>query len=171
MMMKALEAGGLPPVADGIREADIDNPNGYYEFERAKLIKDDAAWLADTAGKVVKMVSQLLFDLPTDRKYKVVFMRRELREVLASQQKMLDRRGEDQGPGDTDMKRMFVSHLAEMEGWLRKQNHIEVLYVSYNRMLKEPRKNAQRVADFVGGLDVDAMAAIVDPTLYRQRRK
>ena len=36
MLMKMLEAGGVPIVTDGLRTADEDNPKGYYELERVK---------------------------------------------------------------------------------------------------------------------------------------
>ncbi|HLB25802.1 MAG TPA: adenylyl-sulfate kinase, partial [Nitrospirota bacterium] len=88
LMMKMLEAGGMPVVTDSIRGADVDNPNGYYEFEKVKEIKKDKAWLMDARGKAFKMVSMLLPDLPREFRYKVVFMEREMSEVLASQKKM-----------------------------------------------------------------------------------
>ena len=85
MMMKMLEAGGIPIVQDGIRTANTDNPKGYYEFERVKqLPKGDTAWLADSHGKAVKIISALLKHLPSDYEYKVLFMRRDLDEVTAS---------------------------------------------------------------------------------------
>ena len=87
MMMKMLEAGGIEPLIDHIRKADIDNPKGYYEFERVKQIKEDQEWLDDAVGKVVKMVSMLLLDLPPGYNYKIVFTRREMKEILASQRK------------------------------------------------------------------------------------
>ena len=33
MMMKMLEVGRQPILTDNLREADANNPNGYYEFE------------------------------------------------------------------------------------------------------------------------------------------
>src|SRR5574337_153211 len=85
MMMQMLHRGGIPAVTDEIRSADEDNPKGYYEFEPVKKTKEDASWLARAGGKVVKMVYRLLYDLPGDYAYHVVFMRRNLREVIASQ--------------------------------------------------------------------------------------
>jgi hypothetical protein len=70
MMMKMLEAGGMEALTDNIRKADIDNPKGYYEFERVKQIKEDQAWLDDAKGRAVKMVSMLLLDLPEGYNYK-----------------------------------------------------------------------------------------------------
>ncbi len=93
MMMRMLEAGGMEAVSDDIRKADIDNPNGYYEFERVKKIKEDSSWLPDTVGRVFKMVSMLLFELPASFQYKVVFMERDLDEMMASQDRMLARWG------------------------------------------------------------------------------
>src|SRR5262245_12295550 len=93
MMMSMLEAGGLGALTDGIRAADEDNPKGYYEFERVKKIKQDTAWLADAKGRVVKMISQLLLDLPAAYQYRIIFMRRNIDEILASQKQMMVRRG------------------------------------------------------------------------------
>src|SRR5688572_32107147 len=92
-MMQMLAAGGIEPLTDNHRAADEDNPRGYFEFERVKQIKIDKAWLNDAPGKVVKMVHLLLLDLPPGNEYRVIFLRRNLDEVLASQKKMLARSG------------------------------------------------------------------------------
>jgi hypothetical protein len=171
MMMRVLAAGGLSPLTDGERAADEDNPVGYYELEEVKQIERDASWLAAAEGKVVKLISRLLVHLPQGRRYKVVFMRRDLDEVLRSQARMLERRGEPPGPDDGEMKRMFIAHLGQVETWLAGRPDLEVLFVSYNRMVKSPRENAERVSRFLGGaLDVEAMARAVDDRLYRQRK-
>lgn len=170
MMMRMLEAGGLLPVTDGLRAADEDNPRGYYELERAKLIKHDRAWLEDCRGKAVKLITELLRDLPDDRPYKIVFMRRDLEEVLRSQKAMLARRGEPNSMDDGEMRRILMVHVADIEGFLRDRPRTEVLYVSYNRVLADPRGQAARLSAFLGGaLDVERLVAAVEPTLYRQR--
>ncbi len=171
MMMKMLEAGGLEAVTDGIRSADDDNPKGYYELEAVKRTKQDPSWVEPSRGKVVKVISQLLQDLPETEHYKIVFMRRNLDEVLASQQKMLVNRDEQDGSSDDDMKSSFAGHVEEVEGWLRASEHVEVLFVSYNRMQAESEGQIARVAKLVdAGLDTDKMATVIDPTLYRQRK-
>ena len=95
MMMKMLEAGGLAVQTDDLREADVDNPKGYYEDERVKDLEkmDDKSWIQESRGKVLKVISFLLKDLPEDNYYKVIFMRRNLEEIMASQNKMIDRLG------------------------------------------------------------------------------
>ena len=89
LMMQMLQAGGMPLLTDGRRAADGDNPKGYCEFEPAKRLKDDASWLGAAEGRAVKLVSALLFDLPPERRYRVIFMTRDLDEVLASQRDLL----------------------------------------------------------------------------------
>jgi hypothetical protein len=163
-MMKMLEAGGLEIITDGIREANVDNPKGYYEFERVKqLPKGDTAWLDDAQGKVVKVISALLKHLPDDYTYKVLFMRREMDEILASQRRMLVRRGEPTDRvDDGEMSAMFEKHLRTVYAWLDAQANVTYLDVSYNDLLQ--------VNDFLGAdLDEEAMAAVIDPSLYRQR--
>lgn len=171
MMMKMLEAGGLEPVTDGIRSADDDNPKGYYELEAVKRTKHDSSWVEPARGKVVKVISQLLQDLPPTEHYKVVFMRRNLDEVLASQQKMLVNRDEQDGAMDEDMKSNFAGHVEEVEAWMRASDHVEVLFVSYNRMQAESEGQIARIAKFMdANLDTNKMAAVIDPALYRQRK-
>lgn len=172
MMMRMLEAGGIPVLTDEIREADADNPKGYYEFERVKQIEHDKAWLEDAQGKVVKMISQLLKHLPPRYTYKVVFMRRKMEEILASQRKMLVRRNEQTNKiSDEQMAALFRKHLQRVEAWLAEQPNFDVLYISYNDIIAEPVAQAERIGEFFdGALDVEAMASVVNPSLYRQRR-
>src|SRR5450432_3057856 len=91
LMMQMLAAGGMPLLTDQIRAPDQDNPRGYFEFERVKQIKRDQAWLGSAVGKAVKIIHLLLYDLPPNRNYRVIFMRRNIEEVLISQRKMLQR--------------------------------------------------------------------------------
>jgi len=172
MMMRMLAAGGIPVVTDGIRQADADNPNGYFEFERAKKIGEDASFLDDAGGKAVKLVYRLLYDLPEPFSYRVIFMKRSLDEVVASQNIMLQRKGENAKPiDDATVIQMFRKELDKVEHWLKGQLNFETLFVDYNRMIREPRDEVIQVSGFLGGkLDIDAMAAIVDPSLYRNRR-
>lgn len=170
MLMRMLEAGGLPSFTDGERTADEDNPRGYYELEAVKRTDKNDDWLDGAGGRAVKVISQLLGDLPTSRKYKVVFIRRNLDEILASQKKMLARRGEQNDSSDDEMKEMFVVHVDEIEAWLQNAEHMDVLYVSYNRIMSHPAPQAARINRFFGGfLDEDAMRSVVEPDLYRNR--
>jgi hypothetical protein len=172
MMMKMLEAGGMQVLTDNIRTADADNPKGYYEFERVKQIEHEKAWLEDARGKVVKMIGALLKHLPQEYDYKVVFMRRDIEEVLASQRQMLIRRGEPTDTIDDErMAELFGKHVARIEEWIAAQPNMECRYVEYRNTLEQPQEEAERVNHFLGdGLNVEAMTAVVDPDLYRQRK-
>ncbi|MEK6299106.1 MAG: sulfotransferase [Acidobacteriota bacterium] len=172
MMMKMLAAGGVEPLTDNLRTADEDNPKGYFEFERVKQIEQDKAWLEDARGRAVKLISALLKHLPSSYNYKVIFMRRAMPEILASQRQMLVRRGErtDSVP-DEKMAAMFDKHVAQVEAWLAAQPNIEVLYVSYNDVMNDPRPHAEQINAFLGGsLNVEAMTGVADLKLYRQKR-
>ena len=172
MMMKMLEAGGMQVLTDYIRTADEDNPKGYYEFERVKQIEHDQDWLEDAKGKVVKMISALLKHLPSGYTFKIVFIRRRMEEILASQRQMLVRRGEPTDRvSDETMAALFRRHLEQVEAWVAEQPNMDIVYVHYRSILEEPAEEAKRINDFLGGgLDAHRMAAVVDPSLYRQRR-
>jgi hypothetical protein len=172
MMMSMLEKGGMRVLADHVRQADENNPKGYFEFEAVKKTKEDPSWLAGSEGKAVKMVYRLLYDLPKDRSYRVLFMRRKLDEVLASQRAMLERNGAaGDDIADEQMAKLFVSELDAFYDWAAKQEHIDLIDVDYNRMQSQPGAELQRVNDFLGGvLDVNVMADVVDGSLYRNRK-
>ncbi len=176
MMMNMLTAAGLPTVTDEIRTADEDNPKGYFEDERVKDLDKpvDKAWLADCRGRVVKIISFLLKDLPEDNFYKVIFLERDLEEVIASQNKMLLRRDEPVGTREDDEKmiKRYRMHLRKTEFLLDEEPWFDCLYVKYTEVLADPREHARRIARFLGlKLDTDRMAAAVDRSLYRNRRE
>ena len=172
MMMQMLAAGGMSVLTDEVRGADDDNTRGYLEFEPVKRTRQDASWLETAAGKAVKMVYMLLADLPVSHQYRVVFMQRALEEVLASQQVMLQRRGEKGADLPANkMADIFRRQLDDTRAWLARQSNFDVLHVDYRAVIDDPLTQARRVAEFLDAqLDVEAMARSVDPQLYRQRQ-
>lgn len=170
-MMKVLEAGDMEIITDNLRTADEDNPKGYYELEDVKALKDgNSEWMQEAPGKAVKVISSLLEYLPSEYKYKIVFMRREIAEILASQKQMLIRRGENSDGDDKRMAEMFQEHLKRVRVWLANQPNMDVLYVDYNALMADPDPEIEKVAEFLG-LDenLDAMLAVPDKKLYRQK--
>jgi hypothetical protein len=172
MMMRMLEAGGIPALTDNIRKADEDNPRGYFEFEAVKQTRKDPSWLNDADGRVVKMVYRLLYDLPLDRQYRVVFMRRRLEEVIASQNVMLARQAKPGGSlSDEKLMAVFKTELEGVYRWLEKQPNFRLIFVDYNEVLQDAGPAVDALNRFLGGkLDTAAMMKVVEPGLYRQRR-
>lgn len=172
MMMRMIAAAGIAALTDGLREADEDNPNGYFELEAVKRTKQDPSWLDNAPGKVVKLVHVLLKDLPATYQYRVVLMQRDLDEVLASQRKMLDRTGKQGAAIPSDaLRKVFAAQMQEITRWLSTQPNFRVLEVSYNRVMQDPAGEARRIAEFLGVSEREgAMAAAVEPGLYRNRK-
>ena len=174
MLMKMLEAGGIPILTDNLREADEDNPKGYYELEKVKQLKDgETTWVTHAKGKAVKTISALLEYLPRDYFYKVLFMKREMSEILASQREMLVRRGEPTDRvGDDKMAELFSKHLEKVEHWLAKQTNFDVCYINYNEALANSETTIEQIINFLGlNLNREAMRKVIDPDLYRQRNR
>ncbi len=170
LMMQLLAAGGIPTLTDHIRAPDPDNPRGYYEFERVKKVKTDSAWLSEARGHAVKMVSQLLFDLPGHETYRVLFMDRDLDEVLISQEKMLTRLGRPVA-NRQDLKHAFRLHLSRVHKWLSEQPNFGVLRVGYADLVTRPADEIARINAFLGHrLDEQRAASAIDPALYRNRK-
>jgi len=171
MAMKMLEAGGLSVVTDGLRTADEDNPKGYYEDERVKELHQagDKTWLRQSRGRVIKIISFLLKSLPADNNYQVLFMHRNLKEIVASQNKMLVRRGKKNDTPDERAVALLDEQVRDARFFLRRPQ-FEVLELNYRETLDSPRPLALKMAGFVGRpLDVDKMTQVVDVQLYRNR--
>jgi len=173
MLMRMLEAGGLEILTDKIRKADTDNPKGYYEFELVKKLETDKSWLPTAKGRVVKIISMLLQHLPSDNTYKILFLKRNIQEVLASQKQMLIRRGEPADKiSDKELTGIYKKHLHQVIRWLSNQASFDVLYVNYNDIVTAPHKYSKKIDQFIGGhSNVENMANVVDTSLYRQRSK
>ena len=170
-MMKMLAEGGLQIVTDKVRRADDDNPNGYFELEPVKSLPDgDFTWLKKADGKVVKVVSSLLEYLPSAYTYKVLFMERELKEIVASQKKMLLHRNEPLKVNDTEMELQFRNHVAAIKAWLVRQANFEVIYVNFNSLIADPKAVCHQISDFIGpALNVERMLSVPSEKLYRNR--
>jgi len=157
---------------DNIRTADEDNPKGYYEFEPVKKTKKDASWLETAPGKVVKKVYRLLYDLPNTYQYRVVFMKRRLEEVIASQNVMLDRHGKAGGSLSNDqLLGTFRREIEKIEQWLADQPNFKTAYIMYNDVLENAEPTVTAINELLDGcLDTAKMKAVVDKSLYRQRK-
>jgi len=173
MMMGMLEAGGVEILTDLVREADEDNPKGYFEFEPVKQLAKDRnkSWLEDAPGKAVKVISELLKELPSDLSFRLIFMSRNLEEVIASQNKMLVRRGEPPAAGDDEkLLLLFERHLEKLKQWIDRQSHFEALFLEYKKVLEDPTGQAEQIKVFLQrDLDLTKMARVVDRQLYRNR--
>ena len=184
MMMQMLEAAGLEIASDRKRGPDADNPRGYYEYEPVTRLRTDSAFLAGMRGCAIKIVAPLLPFLPRGHEYRVIFMERDLDEVLDSQREMLSRLSSEGGAGrgtdEAALKRAFARQLRRVELWLGQQDGVRTCFVSHEATLSDPAATARLVVDFLGiagsGDDhlastVYAMARVVDPNLHRQRHR
>lgn len=171
LMMQMLQAGGVEILADDHRPPDADNPRGYFEYEPVKTLKRDNFWVSQAEGKAVKVMAPLLPYLPRHLRYKVIFMKRDPDEVLASQGALLRRLvREGSKAGNPTLKSIVARQLAETARWLATQPHFKVITIEYREAFSNPEATARRVADFLGlPLDVGRMVTVIDPALYRQR--
>ena len=170
-MMQMLANGGIDVVTDHQRIADLDNPRGYFEFEAVKDIEHDISWLPKSRGKAVKMISMLLFHLPPTETYRILFLERDLDEVLASQETMLRRLNRPAAPRD-QMRDAYQVHLDHLSTWLQRRSEMSVLRIGYRNLIQQTQIQAERICEFLGNpLDVQQMLKAVDPTLYRNRHE
>jgi len=171
MMIEMISQGGIPALTDDQRPPDIDNPRGYYEFQPVKRTREDPGWIPGAIGKVVKMVHLLLLDLPLSGRYRVVLMRRNLLEVVRSQNVMLERLGKSSQDLPQDrLIEVYGSQMEKVKDHMRSNPHrFQFMEADYGELIRDPCPGVREVSEFLGGLDVDRMRDVVEPTLYRIR--
>lgn len=168
--MQMLQAGGMAPVTDGLRQADTDNPRGYFEHEGVKQLKTNAAFLDQAPGKSVKVIHALLADLPACHRYDILFLHRELQEVIRSQRVMLQRRGKSGAASDQTLLDIFARQVDQVLQWVKQQPNMRLLSLNHRQIVTQPLESSQAIAAFLKReMDIQAMAAAVDPNLYRHR--
>ena len=167
LMMQMLDKGGVSMLSDGKRKADVSNPKGYYEYEPVMAIHKDNSWLSKAKNKAVKIVAPLLQFLSYDHRYKIIFMTRDLNEVIKSQQIM---KGKDPETLPVKLVDSFSHLLKKIKHWDKSHPNVEILYVNYKELLENPSRSIEEIKSFTGeDLDVEAMASCIDLSLYRNR--
>jgi hypothetical protein len=171
LMMQMLAAGGMAVLTDGIRAADVDNPYGYLEFEPVKRTREDSSWLQRASGSAVKMVYTLLYDLPSTYEYRVILVRREFSEMIASQQAMLRRLGRKGADVPDDrLAALFREELRKIAEWLEAQPNFRCLEIDYRDCVYDTQTVAESINQFLGGgLNVARMVKVPDPALHRYK--
>jgi hypothetical protein len=171
LMMQMLAAGGMPVLTDGERQADTDNPRGYYEWERIKKLPQEPSCIDEAEGKIVKVISQLLFALPAGRSYQIIFVQRPLSEVVISQAEMIRRRGTAGAAlSQAALVAGLQAHLNQVNAWLQRKVDIPVYRVEYHEVVRDPGSISKTIQRFLQrALDVESMSRQVDHSLYRSR--
>jgi len=170
-MMQMLAAGGLPILTDNNRKPDIDNPRGYLEFEAVKRTRQDPAWLTQAQGKAVKIVHVQLLNLPRSFQYRIIFMKRQIGEVLASQRIMLKRAGKPMAAlPDSRLAAIYLEQLNTVRSYISDRPEFQMLEIDYLLCVMQPAIVATDVNQFLGGcLEESQMSKAVAPSLYRNR--
>ena len=167
MMMQMVSAAGIEILTDEIRKADQSNPKGYYEYEPVKKLLSDNSWMPQAKGKCVKIIAQLLPKIDLTIRYKIIFMNRNIDEVLKSQQVML---GKADQPANPAIKNAFIKQVETITEFMNKEQNISWIKVEHQETINNPNDLAQRVAEFLGTPSkIQEMAKVVNPDLYRNR--
>jgi len=172
MLMKMLDAGGVPVLTDDLRTSDVDNPGGYFEHERIKDLENDKdkSWVRSARGKALKVISHLLKALPDDNFYRVILIRRDLKEIIQSQNIMLEHRNEPNPVSDRKAVEFYRNHLIDTKVHVRLKPNFDLLEIHYRLALADPLSASREIDNYLGGgFDVHAMAAVINHDLYRNR--
>jgi predicted AlkP superfamily phosphohydrolase/phosphomutase/tetratricopeptide (TPR) repeat protein len=167
LMMQMLEKGGVEILKDDKREADISNPKGYFEYEPVMSLYKDNSWLGRGQNKAVKIVAPLLKFLDPKYRYKILFMNRDLNEIIQSQQKMLGK-SEDVFP--VKIYNEFQKLLVNVNSWNKKEPGVEILFVDHKEIFSNPMAIIDEVEKFIGvNLRKEEMSKVIDVSLYRTK--
>lgn len=166
LMMQLLNKSSLDILSDGIRQKDISNPEGYYELEAVKGIVRDNTFLKDAVGKVVKIVAPLPVYLDKSLDYRIVFMRRDIEEVLRSQEKMLNK---DQTSEREKFRTIYEMHLKKTYHFFE-SNSIPYIDIHYRQLLNESEQELKRLINFLKlTTPIEELLSVINVDLYRNK--
>ena len=170
LMMQILRAGGMEILTDNKRSADENNSKGYYEYEKVKSLIKDNTWLSEAEGKAVKIIVQLLHFLPNQHEYKIIFMERDIDEVVLSQNKMIDKlNGKQTTIPHELLKKTFLTQVEKVKTLLAKNANL--VYVDYHNLLNSRDEEIDRInTELDLGLNVKQACQVIDKTLYRTKK-
>jgi len=173
LVMGLLQEGGIPLLCDDHRPPDEDNPRGYFEYAAVKRTKEDSSWVTEAEGRAVKVILQLLEALPPQHVYRVLFVHRDVREVVASQERMLRRIGAADSVLPFDrLAEIFAAQETSARKWARRQPNVSVLDVDYNQLLSDPEPILEAIIHFAClEASAEKLAERIEPSLYRNRFK
>ncbi len=171
LMMQMLRAGGLELMHDGQRAADEDNPEGYWEWEAIKSLKKNPRLIEQAQGKVIKVISALLAQLPPRHRYRILFMVRPVAAVVDSQWAMLARHGQKPRSERAHLIQTQQTHLDQTLAHLRQRRDVDLLEIDYPALVADPDGQLPAIGAFLGETapHLAAMRAAIRPDLHRQQ--
>jgi tetratricopeptide (TPR) repeat protein len=184
LMMQILEAAGIPPFTDNRRQADESNSKGYYEHDKvASLLSNpDKSWIREAKGTAIKIVVPLLAGLPRKLSeadsepeplhYRLLFMERDMEEILQSQDTMLQRLGKSRPASGkaANISKVYRQQERHAKSWCAGLG-IHAMSVSFHALVHHPDEVLPQVAGFLGVSDnLPTVGACIDPTLHRARK-
>jgi Sulfotransferase domain len=170
-MMQMLKAGGVELLTDNIRQPDVNNLRGYFEYEKVKSLSKDNSWLSEAENKAVKIIIQLVPYLPLSFNYSVIIMKRDINEILLSQEKMIENlAGKKSAVGNNTLKKVFENQIKQNEEYLSVNTNFRTTFVNYNELILDSQKIIEELNTFLGGkLDLENTGSVIENSLYRNR--
>jgi len=169
LVMQMLKAGGMAVLTDGVRKPDENNPLGYFEHEKVKLLMKENGWLNEAEDKALKIIAQLLIYLPVNFEYKIIFVERDMDEVLISQKKML--KNMESSRSDTDdklLKNAFEKQVTRVKSWLKEQSNCKTVFIAYKDIILNGTDVILKLNGFLGQrMDMELAFSVINPQLYR----
>jgi hypothetical protein len=173
LMMQILHSGGIPILCDNEVLPDESNPRGYFEYSPVKNSFKDISWIPQAHGKAVKVITQLIPCIKTDVKIKIIFMERELKEVIQSQHKMILQKNNKTSQSnlfDQKLIDTYTAQISKVEDWIQEKSQIEYIKIKYNQLINNPKYSIEQINTFLSiELNMNKIIEVIDPNLYRNK--
>ena len=151
MVMQMLAAGGMEILADDRRRSGREQSPRLLRMRTREESPQRQCLVGRGRGKAVKIITQLLPALPMTYRYRILYIERDLDEVLASQRRMLARDGQAAARiSDDQLRRTFSAQSSRIRRWLARQANVELLAMEYRQIIANPRQMSSAIAEFLG---------------------
>lgn len=167
LMMQIIEESGLKLAYNNNRPPDSDNPNGYYELHKGKIIgrlEEEEVDFDKYDGQFIKITSYGIKMLPKGD-YKIIYMQRPVDEVYLSQNKKM---GSSSMISEFDQKELLKKLDDFTIQFMEEREDIEYLTVNHRNLIENPEEELSKVTEFLG-VDVIKGKDAIDKDLWRNR--
>jgi hypothetical protein len=143
------------------------NPTGIWEIKGVAMGPFDQSVIDkhNITEDVVKIISHGLFYSDMSLFDKIVWCVRDPREIVVSQRKQTNYRGDEHN------YKWYNVHTAALVTFMEKGKMPPTLFVNYKDMIKKPRKQCRRVADFLGVPYKKSATSHISSRHYRSKAK
>ncbi len=164
LVMNMLRAGGMAVLADQREDASDTMFDRTLDWSKFEYLSRFPETIDRAIGKAVKLYSMYLYNLPTERTYRVLYINRDLQEIADAGQAVAEEGSEGDFLRLTQKAYLLGAHRKRVKSWMNSRGDIETLNLNFADIVSDPYLQSLKIRNFLDReLDIESMSEIIRP--------